>query len=76
MDRESQPHLVESKSFSLENQKLKSELESAQKVLTKSENKLNKFVKGKDVLDSLIMITSNRKKRRLDFQEESSHASK
>ena len=76
IDREIQPHIVESKSFSLENQKLKSELEAAQKALTDSESKLNKFVKGKETLDSLTMITSNRKKRRLSFQGESSHASK
>ena len=76
MDREVQPHIAESKSFSLENQKPKSELEAAQKTLAKSENKLNKFVKDKEALDNLTMITSNKEKRRLSFQRESSHASK
>ena len=60
----------------MKNQKLKSELKAAQKVLADSEIKLNKFVKGKEALDSLTMITSNREKRGLDFQAESSHASK
>ena len=76
MDREIQPHIAKSKSLSLKNQRLKSELESAQKALTESENKLNKFMKDKEVLDSLTMITSNREKRGLGFQRESSHASK
>ena len=76
MDREIQPHIAESKSFSLKNQKLKSELESAQKTLADSKIKLNKFVKGKEALDNLIMITLNREKRRLGFQGESSHTSK
>ena len=44
--------------------------------MAESENKLNKFVKGKKTLDSLTMITSSRKKRRLGFQGESSYASK
>ena len=76
MDREIQPHIAESKLFSLENQKLKSELEAAQKTLAESKIKLNKFVKGNEALDTLTMITSNREKRRLEFQRESSHASK
>ena len=49
------------------NQKLKSELETVQKALADSENKLNKFVKGKEALNSLTMITSNKEKRGLDF---------
>ena len=72
MDREIQPHLAESKSLSLENQKLKSEFEAVQKALAESEIKLNKFVKGKEALDSLTNITSNREKRGLDFQGETS----
>ena len=76
MDREIQPHIAMSKSFFLKDQRLKFELEFAQKALAKSETKLNKFVKGKEALDSLTTITSNREKRRLDFQGESSHASK
>ena len=76
MDREIQPHIVESKSLSLENQKLKSELDSVQKALTELELKLNKFVKGKEALDSLTTITSNKEKRGLDFQGETSQTSK
>ena len=76
MDREIQPHIAESKSLSLENQKLKSELEVVQKALAESEIKLNKFVKDKEALDSLTMITSNKEKRGLGFQGETSQASK
>ena len=76
MDKEIQLHIVESKSLSLENKKLKSELESVQKALTELELKLNKFVKGKEALDRLTTITSNKEKRRLDFQGETSQASK
>ena len=57
IDREIQPHIAESKSFSLKTQKLKYELEAAQKALAESKNRLNKFVKGKEALDSLTMIT-------------------
>ena len=67
IDREIQPHLSELKLFSLKNQKLKSKLKSAQKALAESKNKFNKFVKGKEVLDSLTMITSNKEKRGLYF---------
>ena len=59
----------------MENQKLKSKLETAQKALVDLENKLNRFMKGKEALD-LTMITSNKEKRRLGFQGESSHDSK
>ena len=76
MDREIQPHIAESKSLSLENQKLKFKLDSAKKTLTELELKLNKFVKGKETLDSLTTITSNKEKRGLGFQGETSQASK
>ena len=76
MDKEIQPCIAESKSLSLENLKLKSELDSAQKALTESELKLNKFVKGKEALDSLTTITSNKEKRGLGFQGETSQTSK
>ena len=76
MDKEIQPCITESKSLSLENLKLKSELESVQKALTDSKLKLNKFVKGKEALDSLTTITSNKEKRGLGFQGETSQASK
>ena len=72
MDKEIHSHLDESKSLSIANQRLKSELETTLKALAKSKNKLNKFVKGKEALDSLTMITSNKEKRGLDFQGESS----
>ena len=68
MDKEIQPCIAESKSLSLENLKLKSKLDSTQKALTESELKLNKFVKGKEALDSLTMITSNKEKRGLSFE--------
>ena len=74
MDKEIQPCIAESKSLSLENLKLKSELESAQKALTESELKLNKFVKGKEDLDSLTTITSNKEKRGLGFEGETTYA--
>ena len=67
MDREIQPHTAESKSLYLENQKLKFELEAIQKALAEPENKLNKFVKGKEALNNLTTITSNREKRGLGF---------
>ena len=76
MDKEIQPCIAESKSLSLENLKIKSELDSAQKALTESELKLNKFVKGKEALDSLTTITSNREKRGLGFEGETSYASR
>ena len=76
MDREIQSHLAESKSSSMENQKFNSEFETTRKALAESENKLNKFVKSKEALDSLTMITSNKEKRRLGFQGEFNHASK
>ena len=67
MDREIQPHIAKSKSLSLENQKLKSELKIAQKALAELENKLNKFVKGTEALDCLTMITLNKEKKGLGF---------
>ena len=76
MDKEIQPCIAESKYLFLENLKLKSELESAQKALTESELKLNKFVKAKEALDSLTTITSNKEKRGLGFEGETSYASK
>ena len=75
MDKEIQPCIAESKSLSLKNLKLKSELDSAQKVLTESELKLNKFVKGKEALDSLTTISLNKEKRGLNFEGETSYAS-
>ena len=44
--------------------------------MAESENKLNKFVKGKEALDCLTMITSNKEKKRLGFQGESSQIPK
>ena len=60
----------------MKNQKLKSELETIRKALTESELKLNKFVKGKEVLYSLTTITSNKEKKGLDFEGETNYASK
>ena len=76
MDKEIQSCIAESKSLSLEILKLKSELESVQKALNESKLKLNKFVKGNEFLDSLTTITSNKEKRGLGFEGETSYASR
>ena len=76
MDKEIHSHLDESKSLSITNQRLKSKFETTLKTLAESENKLNKFVQGKEALDCLTMIISNKEKRGLGFQGESSQIPK
>ena len=46
------------------------------KKLVETKEKLNKFVKGKESLDSLTMLTSNKDKKGLGFEGNSSHNSK
>ena len=76
MDKENKSYLDENKHLSIENQQLKIELEDTLKKLAETKENLNKFVKGKELLDSLTMLTSNKDKKGLGFKGKSSHNSK
>ena len=68
--------IEESNSFKYENLRLKSELELAQKNFIETQNKLNSFIKGKEVLDNLTQLTLNKNKRGLGFEGQSSKDTK
>ena len=69
--------LVEKSNFlKSKNLKLKYELGSSQKNFINTQNKLNNFIKGKEVLDNLTQLTSNKNKRGLGFEGQSSKDTK
>ena len=63
---------VESNILKSDNLNLKSELEVSKKNLTETQRKLSSFMKGKEVLDNLTQIVSNKHKKRLGFEGETS----
>ena len=72
LDKENKAYLEESKTYYIENSQLKTDLEITGKKLTEVEEKLNKFVKGKETLDNLANLTSNVSKKGLRFEVKSS----
>ena len=68
--------MEESNSLKSENLILKSKLESSQKNFIETQNKLSSFIKGKEDLDNLTQLTSNKNKRGLRFEGQSSKDTK
>ena len=68
MDKENKSYLDESKTYYIENSQLKTDLEITSKKLAEVEEKLNKFVKGKETLDNLTKLTSIVSKKGLGFE--------
>ena len=66
----------ESNFLKSDNLKLKFELESSQKNFIETQYKLNSFIKGKEVLDNLTQLTSNKNKRGLGFEGQSNKNTK